>query len=1041
MAKFAVGDRVVILNTKVTGIIISVREGRGRVMYTVFESSENQSTQFESNLVKDMDVTDPFQCCEEGIFAPYSAFSEINTSFKIKNTNNNTISSLKASKTIFKPYQFKPLLKLLNSDSRRILIADEVGLGKTIEAGHIMMEMSARKELKNVLIICPKMLQEKWQTELKEKFNFSFQIFSSVSDLVTTLKNGNVKAIINYEKIRTRTKRNDDTDKDDEQNALLEYLLNNKATFDMVLCDEAHRLRNTNKTYKGAEIIVPLAHSTVFLTATPIMINETNLYNLLHLLDDKVFNQRDVFPIYLAMNKPFIWAISAVNSNRPLKEIASELKNMEILSPEGGIGTVDEIFRDYQLYQRIISNMQTMNGTTSDRVSLQFDLSSMSMMNNIFSRTRKRDVTTDFSQPDRCPHKIVVELRDEERREYEKVIEYYEADHTYYDEFGDAKMEQGHVLGLIQKKRRIASSIYGYLGDQDNQFGAYADMPDSKFEKLMEIVKEVVVGGHDKLIIFALFKSTLRYLAIRFSKLGLKTALIHGDVEDRVSVIENFRDDATINILLSSEVGSEGLDMQFCSAIVNYDLPWNPMVVEQRIGRIDRFGQKAEKIHIYNLIVDKSIQEDIYDRLLDRIGIFRGCIGDLEAILDAPMNDGSSASIGDEIQNLEKTLYCTELSQQERLAKCERIAKAIEMEKKHLEVISDGLTDALTNDAYFKDEITKIQKNHRYIEDLELLNYVKALIDGCLTECILEENENDKGVYSFRLPMSNRKCLYDFLSAYTPKNASDEMIYLFKTFQNKIREASSFKLTFNQEIAFDNKRIEFVNAYHPIITAAREYFSTNERQTNKTFQFSISKNHFADIKIIQTGCYFLAVYNVSCTKSLYGNVTENHIFIPVVYDVSNQKIINDSDISERILGEAQLYAKPTYFSDVVHFDGDFFDELRNEFTTVINTRTDEYVNDQLMRLESNKKQQLERMRIYYDNKIVKEKETLENIRFLSEFSYDEDERKKNLRVLPAREGALKNLIKKKEDELQSIESNSIELKNIELVSLSQISIS
>src|SRR5690606_4642744 len=150
-----------------------------------------------------VDLSDPFLRLKQGVFGSFLDFSKINTSFKIQNTSNNTISSLKASNTIFKAYQFKPLLKFLNSENRRILVADEVGLGKTIEAGHIMLELMARHELRNALIVCPKSLQEKWQTELQEKFNFQFKIYDSTKELISDIKerSGTIKAIVNYEKI------------------------------------------------------------------------------------------------------------------------------------------------------------------------------------------------------------------------------------------------------------------------------------------------------------------------------------------------------------------------------------------------------------------------------------------------------------------------------------------------------------------------------------------------------------------------------------------------------------------------------------------------------------------------------------------------------------------------------------------------------------------------------------------------------------------------------------------------------------------------
>ena len=103
-------------------------------------------------------------------------------------------------------------------------------------------------------------------------------------------------------------------------------------------------------------------------------------------------------------------------------------------------------------------------------------------------------------------------------------------------------------------------------------------------------------------------------------------------MEERFAKIKEFKKGG-FDILLSSEVGSEGLDMQFCNVVINYDLPWNPMRVEQRIGRIDRIGQKFDKLHIFNLCIVGSIEDRIYNRLYSKLGIFENSIGELEPIL------------------------------------------------------------------------------------------------------------------------------------------------------------------------------------------------------------------------------------------------------------------------------------------------------------------------------------------------------------------------------------------------------------------------
>ena len=144
------------------------------------------------------------------------------------------------------------------------------------------MELKARNEFRNALVICPISLQAKWKAELKDKFGLTFTIVESSKELIKMLQDhdGTVRAIINYDKIRSKL----DSDKGIELNPLLNFLSENSKKFSFILCDEAHKMRNeTTQTYKGAEKVMETADAVVFLTATPIMISERNLYNLLHL--------------------------------------------------------------------------------------------------------------------------------------------------------------------------------------------------------------------------------------------------------------------------------------------------------------------------------------------------------------------------------------------------------------------------------------------------------------------------------------------------------------------------------------------------------------------------------------------------------------------------------------------------------------------------------------------------------------------------------------------------------------------------------------
>ncbi len=203
MTKFNKGDIVINVNTNEKGSVVEVLpKYRGKQFYDVMVNSQILQCS-ESKLIADINLSDPFEKLKRGIFSTYETFLQTTTAFKIQNTSLSNISTLKSSKTLFRAYQFKPLLKLLNSTNRRLLVADEVGLGKTIEAGHVMLELKARRELRNCLIVCPISLQRKWQDELIEKFNIRFKIYETMKELVADYRSQtSVMGIINYIAVR-----------------------------------------------------------------------------------------------------------------------------------------------------------------------------------------------------------------------------------------------------------------------------------------------------------------------------------------------------------------------------------------------------------------------------------------------------------------------------------------------------------------------------------------------------------------------------------------------------------------------------------------------------------------------------------------------------------------------------------------------------------------------------------------------------------------------------------------------------------------------
>lgn len=1047
MADYNIGDKVIKIDSGEHGTVIEVMPlRRGRQLYqVVFPTGEERV--LEADLRADFNISDPFARCKGGMFGSYADYAKKNTTFKISNSNNSTISSLKASKTLFRAYQFKPLLKFLNSPTRRLLVADEVGLGKTIEAGHIMLELKARGELKNVLIVCPKSLQVKWKEELYEKFGLAFKIVEHSSDLIADLqsRSGMVRAIINYEKMRPsrRGKNETRTNKDGKYTNFVDYLTDVPQQFSLVLCDEAHKMRNREtQTYKGAEMVMQRAAAGLFLTATPVMISEENLYNLLHLLDGSRYFNYDVFRNRLAENRPFVMAINQLNNFVSLATIKEGLEDAVIrasyTSDEREIGsreyTLADIYGDDPIYQEI---MQLLDGTDTDktRARLQYLFATMSVMSTIFSRTRKREVTTDLSQAERKPHICKVVLHPDEQEDYNAIINNYIESNEREDGWGEEGLSQGGALGLVQKKRMIASSVWGYLnteGDLDRGIDVYEDLPDAKVEMLLKIIKEVFDSGVHKLVIFAVFRRTLKYLQLRLRKAGYESLIIHGQVGNRAEILNRFKHDNKVQLLLSSEVGSEGLDMQFCNSMVNYDLPWNPMVVEQRIGRIDRFGQQSDVVNIYNIVVSGSIQEDIYMRLLDRIGIFRGTIGDMEAILDAPSPSDGKLTIQDVYNNMEHEFFTKHLTQEERERKIAEVERAIENEKENLQHLEEGLSNSLTNDAYFRDEINRIKNNNAYVTDIELKNYLESAIRMYLTTCRLETVSDN--VMEFILPASQPTVLKQFITQY--RSGDDESLINANQFKNRIDEEKSFKLTFNQDAAYDDSSLNYLNIYHPLIQSCLNYFLANDDKNMTTFTFALKED--ATLKAGMR--FYLGLYELASQREIQGVMKRTAELRPLLFDINNDKLVTNQDLVDLVYRRAQVEGMEHNASNEDTSE-ELIENMSVDFADHIGSVKRSKIDEVSRQMESDHRRNIQQTEEYYNFRIKNYEKTIKDNEDILSFSgIDDVERRQREGAIRLARLGVQNMEREKQECLAQIQEEKPLQLTDKLLSLNLITI-
>lgn len=568
---------------------------------------------------------------------------------KLRRPLTDALYSYQASRTSFEPYQFRPALKFLRGHNQRLLIADEVGLGKTIEASIIYLELKARLDISRVLVVCPSRLTAKWRDELNNRFEEEFEILDAgrlrrLADEYRRMGSGLAfRAIASFETLRSAE--------------FLTLLQEANLPIDLLIVDEAHHMRNEEtNTFRVGAALVNGADAVLFLTATPLHLGNRDLFNLLSLLAPEDFDNPQLFDEQVKPNEHISRASSLLSAGR-VQSALGELRRVE-----------STILRDRFLrnpyYRQLVDRLAKLNGTASslqERMALQWDLMELNSLSSIMTRTRKREVAHSAV---RAPYSIRVIFTPEERRFYDAVLA-----HTQEE----LKRTGAGAIGFstIMKERQAASCLAAFRAhledaerkrtavdlevdrstfdpfDQNGErdrlgpgellgLSRAIGVMDSKFDRFSDVLRSALAedpGG--KALVFSYFKGTLRYLAKRLRALGVAVDVISGDVPvtERLRIIDRFRSDPEVRVLLSSEVGAEGLDFQFCGILVNYDLPWNPMQVEQRIGRLDRFGQRHERIRIYNFLIEDTIETRIFQRLYDRIGIFERSIGDLEAIL------------------------------------------------------------------------------------------------------------------------------------------------------------------------------------------------------------------------------------------------------------------------------------------------------------------------------------------------------------------------------------------------------------------------
>ncbi|QUT05555.1 hypothetical protein KFK14_21770 [Sphingobium phenoxybenzoativorans] len=781
------------------------------------------------------------------VHATLDEFSARLTALQLSEPSIANLYSLQAGRIDFIPYQFRPVLKFVRADRPRMLVADEVGVGKTIEAGLLLRELQARRPLRSVLIVCSKALvvEEKWHREMR-RFDEEFVTLAS-DDLRYCLDQTDIegewpdrfsRAILPFSLVNDNLLQGFGQRGGGRGPGL--STLDTPPRFDLLIVDEAHNARNSDTSlHQGLRLLADNAEAVVLITATPVQLGTGDLFSLLNLLRPDLVIDRPTFERMAEPNEAINAAIAAIRGASDGWQAAARGHFLEAAATDWGRA----MLAPSPEFRNLLAATAAAE-TDDDRVRLIRPAEGLHSFASMISRTRRRDIGNFTSRKART---IEVPFTPEQRAIHDDLLSLQRA--IYLRTHGAGPL--GFLMTTI--RRQASSSLHGLLPFLDSilsrrltdlemveiggdpletetavdairgEIAAIVEragaLPadDPKLTRLIEIISQKAEMPNRRLLLFSSFRHTLAYLETALRANGVRVGLIHGGVadEDRRSLRKAFalppEDPHAIDVLLSSEVGSEGLDFQFCDALVNYDIPWNPMRIEQRIGRIDRYGQASQTVAIYNFVTPGTVDFDIFNRCLLRIGVFERAIGGGEAILGEIA--GALQAVADDFT----------LTDEERGARLQQLAdneirQVIEADA--LEEREAELFGVRIERNRIDDEIA--QASSQWLEPGALERLV-----GLHLERELEVGRNPISgqgpVKSLRLSADARRRLVPARGRGTRLNLAE------REWESWLRgDQQTLALTFDRDTANADRSLAFITPVHPLTQAAARSFARDE---------------------------------------------------------------------------------------------------------------------------------------------------------------------------------------------------------------------
>ncbi len=593
---------------------------------------------------------------------------------KIKNETAGGFLSSLASGIIPLPHQLHVLNRAMETNNIRYILADEVGLGKTIEAGMIIRELKSRGLVSRILVVCPTGLVTQWASEMQEKFHEKFQvILPSDYDTIRRLTDnddvyGQFDQVISpMDSIKPIEKHAGwSEEKVEKYNEERIYSIINSG-WDLIIIDEAHRVAGSSgevARYKLGNLLAQASPYLLLLSATPHNGKTEPFLRLIRLLDTDAFpNAKSIVREQVA---PFL--------------IRTEKR--EAIDNNGNL-----------LFKNRITHLVTISW--DERNNLQRELYEMvssyvAKTYNKALRNRKKNMCLIFLLI--IMQRMVTSSTAAIRQSLERRLNVLLEQRTCVGNLREEDLDELNIEDGVEDALEAISLDMELEIEELKQIISLAKQAqfqnqDAKVEPLLNEIDAILSEDRtQKVIIFTEFVATQTYLQELLVNRGYTVTILNGgmSIDERNAAMQEFK--TSTSIFISTDAGGEGLNLQFANIIINYDLPWNPMKIEQRCGRVDRIGQQRD-VHIYNFIVGETVENRVREVLEEKLSVILKEMGvdKYSDVLDSEVaecdfTDVYMRSIGHASQ-VEKNLYPVEAEMKQQLTNAQKYKDVIREEK------------------------------------------------------------------------------------------------------------------------------------------------------------------------------------------------------------------------------------------------------------------------------------------------------------------------------------------------------------------------